>query len=55
MKKGKIISIITMIAVSAALLCSCGNGKKASAVVDDNAPITLEIFDVAPKTRRFYK
>ena len=47
MKKGKIISIITMIAVSTALLVSCGNSKKASAVVDDNAPITLEIFDVA--------
>ena len=47
MKKGKLISIITMIAVSAALLCSCGNGKKASSVADDNAPMTLEIFDVA--------
>ena len=47
MKKGKIISIITMLAVSAALLCSCGNGKKASTVVDDNAPMTFEIFDVA--------
>ena len=47
MKKGKIISIITMMVVSAALLCSCGNGKKASKAVDDNAPITLEIFDVA--------
>lgn len=46
MRKGRIISIITMMAVSAALLCSCGN-KKASKVVDDNAPITLEIFDVA--------
>ena len=47
MKKGKIISIITMIAVSAALLCSCGNSKKASKVADDNAPMTIEIFDVA--------
>ena len=46
MKKG-IISTITVMAVSAALLCSCGNGKKASKVVDDNAPMTLEIFDVA--------
>ena len=47
MKKGKLISIITMMAVSAALLTGCGNSKKASAVVDENAPITLEIFDVA--------
>lgn len=46
MKKGKIISAITMMAVSAALLCSCGNGKK-SAKVDDNSPMTLEIYDVA--------
>lgn len=46
MKKG-IISIVTLMAVSAALLCSCGNGKKASKVVDDNAPMTLEIYDVA--------
>ena len=47
MKKGKLISIITLMAVSTALLCSCGNGKKDSKVVDENAPITLEIFDVA--------
>ena len=46
MKKG-IVSIITLMAVSAALLCSCGNAKKASKAVDDNSPITLEIFDVA--------
>ncbi len=51
MKKGKFISAITLIAVSAALLCSC-NGKKdskATAVApkDDNAPMTFEIFDVA--------
>ena len=46
MKKG-IISIVTLMAVSAALLCSCGNGKKTSKVVDDNAPMTLEIYDVA--------
>ncbi len=46
MKKGKIISAITMMAISAALLCSCGNGKK-SAKVDDNSPMTLEIYDVA--------
>lgn len=46
MKKG-IITIVTLMAVSAALLCSCGNGKKASKVVDDNAPMTLEIYDVA--------
>ena len=46
MKKG-IISIVTLMAVSTALLCSCGNGKKASKVVDDNAPMTLEIYDVA--------
>lgn len=46
MKKG-IISNVTLMAVSAALLCSCGNGKKASKVVDDNAPMTLEIYDVA--------
>ncbi len=47
MKKGKILSIITMMAVSAALLCSCGNGKKASKVADDNSPMTFEIYDVA--------
>ena len=51
MKKGKFISAITLIAVSAALLCSC-NGKKdskatAAAPKDDNAPMTFEIFDVA--------
>lgn len=46
MKKG-IISIVTLMVVSAALLCSCGNDKKASKVVDDNAPMTLEIYDVA--------
>ena len=46
MKKG-IVSIITLMAVSSVLFFSCGNGKKASKVVDDNAPMTLEIFDVA--------
>ncbi len=46
MKKG-IISIITLMAVSSVLFFSCGNAKKASKVVDDNAPMTLEIFDVA--------
>ena len=46
MKKG-IISIVTLMPPPAALLCSCGNGKKASKVVDDNAPMTLEIYDVA--------
>lgn len=44
MKKAKIISAITMMAVSAALLCSCGNGKKAGAA---GKPMTLEIYDVA--------
>ncbi len=47
MKKGKILSVITMMAVSAALLSSCGNGKKASKVADDNSPMTFEIYDVA--------
>ena len=48
MKKGKLISVITLMAVSAALLCSC-NGKKDSkvAAADDNAPMTFEIYDVA--------
>jgi len=46
-KKGKILSVITMMAVSAALLSSCGNGKKASKVADDNSPMTFEIYDVA--------
>jgi len=48
-KKGKIISAITMMAVSAAMLCSCGNGKKSAkaGAADDNAPMTLEIYDVA--------
>ena len=47
MKKGKIFSVLTVMAVSVALLCSCGNGKKASKAGNDNAPMTLEIFDVA--------
>ncbi len=46
MKKGKLISAITMMAVSAAMLCSCGNAKK-SAKVDDNGPMTLEMYNVA--------
>lgn len=46
MKKAKIISAITMMAVSAALLCSCGNGKKTSKV-DNSKPMTFEIYDVA--------
>ena len=47
MKKGMIVSTIAALSVCTAMLCSCGNGKKASKVVDDNAPMTLEIFDVA--------
>lgn len=47
MKKGKIFSALTVMAVSAALLCSCGNGKKVSKAGDDNAPMTFEIYDVA--------
>ena len=47
MKKGKILSVLTVIAVSAALLCSCGGGKKASKAGDANAPMTFEIYDVA--------
>lgn len=46
MKKG-IVSIITLMAVSSVLFFSCGNAKKASKAVDDNSPMTLEIFDVA--------
>ena len=47
MKKGKLISAITMMAVSAAMLCSCGNGKKSAKVVDDNSPMTIEMYNVA--------
>ena len=47
MKKGKIFSLITVMAVSAALLCSCGNGKKDSKAGDNGKPMTFEIYDVA--------
>ncbi len=47
MKKGKVFSIFTVMVVSTALLCSCGNGKKDSKSGSDNKPMTLEIYDVA--------
>ena len=37
MKKGIIVSTIAALSVCTAMLCSCGNGKKASSVADDNA------------------
>ncbi len=46
MKKGKIVSAVAAMSVCAALLCSCGNGKKASGSAG-NKPLTLEIYDVA--------
>lgn len=48
MKKG-IISAITLMAVSAALLSSCGNAKTGSKVAegDKSKPMTFEIYDVA--------
>ena len=48
MKKGMIVSTIAALSVCTAMLCSCGNGKKASGAAADNSkPMTLEIYDVA--------
>lgn len=48
MKKGMIVSTIAALSVCTAMLCSCGNGKKASgAAADSSKPMTLEIYDVA--------
>ena len=46
MKKGMIVSAVAAMAVCAAMLCSCGGGKKASGA-DNSKPLTLEIYDVA--------